>query len=311
MSRLRFNHVFVGLMGLCLLSAFVLPARATDPLRSTVQGLFFPVSRPSRSIATWFVGKFEKSTDARPDKDLRFENERLRASLAQLTAQVESLQKLAADRRQLGDIAELCIPARVMGTDPGGRDSLSLNGTFGSSLVGKPVLNLGGIVGRIDRAGLTGAQVRLITDPGFRTAARFQRLADDGSGFIRPVTIETNSVLVEGVGNGRMAIYNLQMKEATDAQIAAGDAVVLDDPDWPALLRYRELGQVVSVRPRGDAPLLAEIIVQPRRNLLALQDVMVMVREDAGFRQEGLEPRRAEGPVRAKVGPPTATVTDP
>ncbi len=69
-----------------------------------------------------------------------------------------------------------------------------------------------------------------------------------------------------------------------EEQIAEGDMVVLDDPEWPEPLRYREIGQVVSVAPRRDAALLAHVVVQPRRTLTKLPQVMIMVREDAGFR---------------------------
>jgi cell shape-determining protein MreC len=283
MSRLRFNHVFVPLMGLSLVSAFVVPARFTDRLRG-IQGVFSPVSRPVRALALWFEGKFETPVDQRPDKDIRDENERLKASLAHLTGQVESLQKMAADRRRLGDLGELCIPAQVMGADAAGRESLSLHGVFDQAFVGRKVLHVAGLVGQIERAGPGGAQVRLLTDPGFRVAARFARLQPGEDGDLVLVPIQTTSVLVEGIGKGKMEIQNLQMKEAKDKEIAAGDMVVLDDPEWPEPLRFQAIGQVVSVAPRRDAALLAHVVVQPRRTLTKLPQVMIMVREDAGFR---------------------------
>jgi hypothetical protein len=43
--RLRFNQVFVGLLVLAILSAFVLPADITNRLRG-FQAIFAPVSRP-------------------------------------------------------------------------------------------------------------------------------------------------------------------------------------------------------------------------------------------------------------------------
>ena len=47
--RLRFNQVFVGLLVLAILSAFVLPADLTNRLRG-LQGLFAPVGTPQSII---------------------------------------------------------------------------------------------------------------------------------------------------------------------------------------------------------------------------------------------------------------------
>ena len=57
MSYLKFNHLFVGLMLLSALSAFVLHPDITNPARAQVQNLFAPVAWPVRSFAGWLHDK--------------------------------------------------------------------------------------------------------------------------------------------------------------------------------------------------------------------------------------------------------------
>jgi cell shape-determining protein MreC len=236
--------------------------------------------------------------------DIRHENERLRASITHLTALTDTLRKEAADRRQLGDFALLCEPAQVMAPDPSGRESLSLQGSFDGDYVGRPVLHVSGVVGRIVRAGPGGAQVRLLTDPGFSAAGRFARLVPGEAGRLEQKTLPTESALVEGIGKGQMAIDNLELKDVKKAEVVPGDMVVLDDPDWPGLMKSSRLGQVVSIGPQRDAPLLARVVVQPQRKLLGLENVMIMVRDD--FPED---PLPAPGGERSAAAPAAAART--
>ena len=69
---------------------------------------------------------------------------------------------------------------------------------------GMSVLYSGGVVGRIDRVGVSGgAQVRLITDPGFSVQGSFVRFVNDEHGG-RPSTSRSQPPrpLVQGAGNG-------------------------------------------------------------------------------------------------------------
>src|SRR6059036_3799099 len=132
MFRLRFNQVFVGLLALSFISAFVLPSRFTNPVRS-IQGLFYPVARPARAIGVALNRRFERPPrDDRAVSDVRAENDQLRRMVSELTAQLAQLQRINADRQLIGDARSLCTPAKVVGNGNGGqRESLSLRaGTF-------------------------------------------------------------------------------------------------------------------------------------------------------------------------------------
>src|SRR5438067_2172490 len=121
MFRLRFNQVFVGLLALSFLSAFVVPAKLTNPLRS-IQGLFYPASAPARAIGMALNRRYERPPkDDRAANDVRAENRQLRQLVSELTAQLEDLQRVNADRKLLGDVQKLCSPVKVVGNAPGGQ----------------------------------------------------------------------------------------------------------------------------------------------------------------------------------------------
>jgi cell shape-determining protein MreC len=276
MSHLKFNHVFVALMLLSAACAFVIPLRVTNPLRAQFQSLFAPVSRPVGALASWVHGKAVRpdAIDPRDANAVAQENQRLKTSLANLQSQIKTLQDITAERQLLGDVLPLCTPAPVVGADAGNRESLSIQSGAGFK-EGMYALYWGGIVGRIDRAGLSGgAQVRLVTDPGFSVQGSFGRFITDSRG--QPVfqSIKAPAPLVQGAGKGGMIIRRLPLEEVSEVQ--KGDWVVVQDSDWPITLQGYKLGVVESKEPAPGAPLFAEIHLKPMANLLQLREVMVM-----------------------------------
>jgi cell shape-determining protein MreC len=276
---LRFNQVFVGLLALSFLSAFILPSRLTNPVRS-VQGLFYPVARPARAIGGVLNARMSHPPlDNRAVADVKEENAQLRQLVSSFKAQLEELQRINADRNAVGDIRKLCTPVPVDGNDPGTRDSLPIrSGTMQGIKPGMAVLYSRGVVGRIERSGLAGAQVQLCTDKDFRVAAqirRYQRLDKDKLTYI---PVGQTPPLLQGTGRGMMCIRNMQMKETTNEvenPVQVGDVVVLDDVEWE-LARGMQLGVIEKIQPIHDAPLTADITVRPYLNLGALREVMVL-----------------------------------
>src|SRR4051812_36969915 len=126
MHQLRFNHVFVALMLLSILSAFVVPQKYTDRVRN-VQGLFAPIARPIGALAEYVHGRVapEKIQDNRSDEDIRRKIAEAEVTIANLEGQLEALKKLNADREMVGRVRPLCDPVSVVGagTDTG-RDTL-------------------------------------------------------------------------------------------------------------------------------------------------------------------------------------------
>ncbi|HYO11354.1 MAG TPA: rod shape-determining protein MreC [Tepidisphaeraceae bacterium] len=277
---MRFNQVYVGLLLLSVCSAFFIPARYTDPIRG-VQKLFAPVSIPARKIGSVVRHRVapEGERDRRAVEDVKAENDRLRAENLSLMGQLVEMRQINQERAQLGDMRPLCTPFRVVGTDPGvTRDSLAIAASNGDGVEPQmPVLYANGIVGRIARVGVSGAQVQLVTDPRFQAAAKFYRSAGG-----KLVEVQGASPrIVRGTGSGAMFVENLplsevQSKDQPDKGVAVADYVVLNDPDWPMQLTNQVLGRIESIRPSPRVAMFAEVQVRPVRNLAELREVMVM-----------------------------------
>jgi cell shape-determining protein MreC len=275
-------------MALSFLSAFVLPPRFTTPARTQVQGLFSPISRPTRALAG---ALFHRANPDRPSDDgspqqprppaaVYAENHELRAQLAMLQVRFDQLSRLNADRQLVGDLFPLCQPATVTGVDSSGvREALKISGV-GSNAVGRPVVHGNDLVGRVVAAGMTGAEVRLLSDPGFVFTARIARYISDANGRLVLAKEDRLHPWVQGIGHGGMAIRStVSMQQATELQLAVGDLVVLDDHDWPPAVQGLCAGRVASITPQANAPIFADIRVEPVADLLRLNEVMVVVRD--------------------------------
>ena len=284
---IRLNHVFFAVMLCSVLTAFVLPPGCTTPVQSGLGGLFSPVSRPSRALAGMIDSRLHHvaATDdgspgqPRPEATVYQENHELRAALASLEVKFDDLSRLNADRQAVGDIRSLCEPATVTGTDSSGlREGLLI--TPSSSFKERfPVVHGTDVVGWIVSAHLTSAQVRLITDPGFSLTAKIGRLVTDPQGHPAMEFIPDLHPLVHGIGHGQMAVSStVSMELAKSKNISANDLVVLDDNEWPHNLQGFSVGRIASIRPQQNAPLFADIRIEPAEALMRLSDVMVMIR---------------------------------
>ncbi|HET6251212.1 MAG TPA: rod shape-determining protein MreC, partial [Tepidisphaeraceae bacterium] len=213
MSFFKLKHLFAGFMTLSAVTAFTLPQRILQGHVPAVDALFVPVARPSGAIARWAHNSFaapELSMDTRDADVVRRENERLKNEVSTLSTRVEALEEAEYHRRLVGPIRDYCTPFAVASTDSGTRASLGIQGTSWQGLrEGMVALYAEGIVGRIERAGLAGARVRLVTDSGFRIQVGFVRF--DGAKFIRLKPLQS---VTEGTGKGAMLITLLSREEA-------------------------------------------------------------------------------------------------
>ncbi len=284
-------------MGLSFLASFVFPGLATLPASDQLPGIFSPVSRPVRALTGMLYRHFHAepvADDLSPQKPREHasvyeENHQLLTALASLQAKFDQLSQLNADRQAVGDIRPLCKPATVTGGEPLGlRESLNITaGPANSMLMGRPVIRGNpsqsplpcDLVGRVVHTGVAGAQVRLVTDPGFKLVGRIGRYVPQPEGLPKLVWVEKLHPVVCGIGHNAMTINLLTMKQVEDNGIAVNDMVVLDDPDWPRNIQGFEVGRIVSIGRQARAPLLADIRIEPVGNLMRLTEVMVMVRD--------------------------------
>lgn len=267
-------------MALAAISSFALPAHISDTGRSAVQGIFYPVSRPTRRFASWAYRHFfrDEVADARPDATIREENDQLRQQIASLAYQLDALKTLNADRQSLGMLRPLCTPEEVIGDDAGPEDALLLRSSDELVHDGMAVLYRGGLCGRIENSGLGSARVRLLTDRGFCVTGNFVRFVSDGAGQLTVEKIHCDEALVEGLGNGRLAILNLTLPQV-QSRVSAGDWVVLHDSDWEMEVQGERIGEVIAnPTEQRNHPMFAEIKVAPMEGLSRLNEVMVLTR---------------------------------
>ena len=290
MSYLRIHHLFFALMGLAAVVAFLVPPRFVARFEPQVQVLFAPVSRPVGGIAAWVTHRVAPpaADDARAAEDIRQDNKQLRAELAWLQLQLEDASRRDTELAKLGPLKDRCQIFKVVGGDSGTRESLAISG---STLEGVRdemyVLYLGGLVGKIQRAGVGGSQVQLMSDPAFRVRVRFARYIAAKSTF---EYMGTPAVLAEGAGGGMLVVRGLTLADVglgpdgKRGPEAGGlhedtDYAVLFDPYCPRELQGETIGKVIRVAQRPDARLFAEVRIQPNTNLKRLREVMVMTKE--------------------------------
>ena len=287
-SPFRSGRLFAVLMGLSFLSAFVLPARFTTPMRSQVQGLFAPVSWPTRAIAGAVYRRANpgRTTDdgspvqPRPADAVYAENHALRTALAALAVKFDQLSRLNADRKLTRDVLPLSRPATVTGADSSGlREAMKITGV-GSDAVGEPVVHGTDLIGRVASAGLTGAEVRLLSDPGVVFTAQIDRYMTEAGGQLALARVGQLQPWVQGVGHGAMAIRStVSMQQVSDLHLALGDLVLLDDGGWPPDVQGFCAGRVAAIHAQANAPLFADIRVEPAVDVTRLNEVMVVGKE--------------------------------
>jgi cell shape-determining protein MreC len=302
---LRFNTVFVGLLALAFLSAFVLPAELGNRLRGT-QAVFAPVSRPTRAVASAARNRIASKphNDTRDAGVVKDENERLRVLVMSLSGQLDELKRVANDLDRLGDVREHCTRFKVIGGGGDGstRDSLILAASTSDGVKeSQPVITGQGMVGMIERVGQAGAQVRLITDRDFKVSGRFVRF--DTKSPTGELTLPTKIPLVRGTGNGVLIVDNIEIKETALSgeplleKVAVGDYVKLADPLWPPNLSGKMLGRVEAITQQSGAPQHAMIRIKPLLDLTQLREVMVMNKLELNVAQpaSATEKRAAAG----------------
>jgi len=277
---LKFEHIFATLLALCVVTAFVLPSKYANRAHPQVAVLFAPVSMPAGAIARKAHDALspDPTTDVRQDQDIRRENEMLRETLARMTEQLKDLQARNDERSKIGPLREFCTPFAVIGGDPGPRESLQLRASSLQGLSdGMAALYTFGLVGRVQRAGIAGAQVQLITDSGFRVRVSAKRI-QPANGEMAAVPRQRFLRIAEGIGHNRMIIPRVTMEEVAAAGLRPGDVLVLDDPDWPPILKGTQIGQIKSIEKSKTHPGFADIHAEPPQVLLRLREVLVLTK---------------------------------
>lgn len=237
----RSTALFISLITLSfLLMTFDIRSEGegvTGTLREGVRTLFDPV----QTAVTAVVRPVADAVDAMVNlTGLRTENDRLREQLEEanrVLAETESIRSENEVLRQLldlelpGELLAQSVVARVQAVGSSNFDfSVVLNkGADHGLAIGQPVVNLQGLVGRIDAVTSSSATVKLLTDPDHSVAVR---LVDSG-------LIGT----AEGRGAGNLKFISSR----ADGPVFEGEVVVTFANRYPAGLLVGKVAEDADV----------------------------------------------------------------
>ncbi|MBM3694894.1 MAG: rod shape-determining protein MreC [Actinobacteria bacterium] len=286
----RSTAVFVGLIVLSLMLITV-DLRASGAglggiLRDGVQAAFTPVQKAAAFVTRPVVGFFEGISDM---VGLRDENRRLRLQVADLErrlAETESLQRRVEELEAILAVeppGELdAVVARVLATGPSDFEGIRLidKGRRQGITVDMPVIDEGGLVGRVVAVTATTARLRLITHPTMRVAVRVERTGETG--------------ILTGRGGGPMQLEMFN----TNAALVQGDLLVTADGRFPAGIPVARVAEAA----RAEVGFSLRTTATPEAELSRVDYVKVLVfTSDRGgsSEEEGEEP----------IEPPRETTT--
>jgi rod shape-determining protein MreC len=237
----------------------------TDQVRDSARDLFAPVKDSAdsalRPVEDFFQGVFSY-------RDLKDENARLRAQLAERNAEraqasdAERERKALLDQQALEFAADIpSVAARVIVAPPSNFDlTLEINRGRDSGIApGMPVVTGAGLVGRVLDTSRQRATVMLITDPGSVVGVRLTTSGDVGV----------------AEGRGPDSSLRVDLIEPTTA-LAVGEAVVTSGLQRSLFPTGIPVGRVKEAK-AGFGSLQQEVTLEPIVDLRRLELVKVLL----------------------------------
>jgi rod shape-determining protein MreC len=222
----RPTGIFIGLIVICLALVTVdlrlEGAGIGSTLREGAQSIFTPVQRAFTSATRPVAHFLETISDL---FSLRDENERLRQEVADLEAALQETESVRVRVRELEALLGVAPPeavdsiaARVLAVGISEFDHLRVidKGRRDGVGVDMPVVDEGGLIGRVVAVTDEAARVKLVTDPTLVVAVRVERTGETG--------------VLRGRGSGPMVLEMFN----TDASVIEGDLLVTADGRFPA-----------------------------------------------------------------------------
>jgi rod shape-determining protein MreC len=240
-----------------------------DTLRNGVQAVFTPVERVVAATTRPVADFLEDLSDI---FSLRGENRRLRTEVIELERELDEAQALQTRIDELEAILGLeppeeldSITAQVLAVGVSEFDFTRVidKGRLDGITVDMPVVDEGGLVGRVVSVTDEVARVRLVTDPTVRVAVRIQR------------TGETGVLTGRGSGDMRLEMFN------TDAAVVAGDILITADGRFPAGI---EVARVLEPA-RAEVGFSLRTTAEPTAEVSRIDFVRILVftRDQAGI----------------------------
>jgi len=200
------------------------------------------------------------------------ENDQLKQRVQELEVEVQQKQELTKENENLKTLLDLknegkykVLPAQVIGRDPSlWFDSAIINrGSLDGVKLNMPIVNNGGLIGRVIAVSPITAQINLITKDRSALGGVIGELG-------------TSNALGVVNANGKREVLEMGYIPGT-IEVQPGEMVYTSGQDgiYPAGLK---IGEVVEVKP-GSATVTQQIFIKPSARLYAMEEVAVLLYE--------------------------------
>lgn len=307
MTRRSFREIYLPMLFLAAVGAWLLPTRWTGRLMSVVQviapfqdGIATVADAVSSSPASDLEVPASAPSQRKDGDALARRNAALRHQVAALTVRVDELSReveiLTATRlwkageERIGARGRL-IPADVIAPDllPWRSSRLANAGALQGVRQGQAAISaevtvkqgeapglrpglavlLGEtLIGHVEQVGTETTRIKLVSDVSTEMKVLIGRFDQEG------FTPLKRFFWLKGVGKARMEILDATRHDVETHRIQVGD-VVLSDPTNPMLPVAMTIGTVTSIEDDRKNPLLAHLVVEPVVDFKTLRRVYV------------------------------------
>ena len=263
------------LMIALLLGNFVLmayDAKTTSQervIRVWTQAVANFVQSPVTTVTSSVTNYFQSISSLR---SAQTENDALKQRVQELEVEVQQKKELAKENESLKALLELkneakykILPAQIIGRDPSlWFDSAIINrGSLDGVKLNMPIVNNGGLIGRVIAVSPITAQINLVTKEKSGLGGVIGELG-------------TSNALGVVSGNGKKELLEMGYIPGT-IEVQVGEMVYTTGQDgiYPAGLK---IGEVAEVRP-GSATVTQQIFIKPSAKLYSMEEVAVLLYE--------------------------------
>lgn len=224
-----------------------------------------PVTTVTSSVTNYF-----KSISSL--RSAQTENDALKQRVQELEVEVQKKEELAKENANLKALLELknevsykILPAQIIGRDPSlWFDSAIINrGSLDGVKLNMPIVNNGGLIGRVVAVSPITAQINLVTKDRSSIGGVIGALG-------------SSNALGVVTGNGKKEMLEMGYIPGT-IEVQIGESVYSTGQDgiYPSGLK---IGEVAEVRP-GSATVPQQIFIRPTARLFAMEEVAVLLYE--------------------------------
>ena len=265
------------LMIALLLGNFVLmayDAKTTSQervIRVWTQAVANFVQSPVTTVTSSVTNYFQSISSLRTAQT---ENDALKQRVQELEVEVQQKKELDKENESLKALLELkneakykVLPAQIIGRDPSlWFDSAIINrGSLDGVKLNMPIVNNGGLIGRVIAVSPITAQINLVTKEKSGLGGVIGELG-------------TSNALGVVSGNGKRELLEMGYIPGT-IEVQVGEMVYTTGQDgiYPAGLK---IGEVAEVKP-GSATVTQQIFIKPSAKLYSMEEVAVLLYEPA------------------------------